>query len=400
MKILVIHNRYRIRSGEDKVFDQEVFLLNAYGNNVQTWTVDNQQIRDKGLFNLLKLGISTIWSQRSYRMMLKKLDDFKPDIVHVHNIIPLLSPSIFHACHFYGVPIIQTLHNYRLACPVGTYYRDGQVCISCLDKSLLASIYYGCYRNSRLQTAIIAIMLQTHRWLGTWKYKVNAYIVVNQFLKEKIVEVGIPKEKIYVKPNFINNDLKPDAQNDIEFGFYYLFVGRLVEEKGIRWLLENYTSINSKFPLVIVGEGDLLELVKSYAAINPLINYVGSQSQEQVLKWMQKAIALIFPSLWYECCPLTIIEAYSQNLPVIGANQGAISNLVKTNKTGLLFDSLDVNSIKEKISYIEFDQNRWIDFKFCMHSFIDTLFLKDYNYSYLVDLYKKIISQNKNKSTD
>ena len=395
MKILVIHNRYQIRAGEDAVFEKEVNLLQQYGHEVATWVVDNQHIDSRGLLNKLSLGINTIWSLKSYREMSRRIRDFKPDIVHVHNILPLLSPSIFYACQFQKTPIVQTLHNYRLGCPVATFFREGQVCEDCLKQSLWSGIYYGCYRNSRLQTGTIATMLQVHRYLGTWKNQVDGYIAVSQFLKDKVIQVGISPAKIYVKPNFVT--LTSSSLENIEFGSYYLYVGRLVEEKGILWLLETYKGMNPKYPLMIVGEGDLVELVKDYTVNNPMIRYVGVQSKEQVLVWMRGAIALIFPSLWYECCPLTIIEAYSQNLPVVGTNLGAMLELIKSRQTGLFFEKFNVESFKEQIIYIESDLERWLNTKKNLRSFVDNLFFRELNYKFLIDIYQKVIHRNKNQ---
>jgi glycosyltransferase involved in cell wall biosynthesis len=395
MKILVVHNRYRIRAGEDAVFDKEVNLLQQYRHEVETWVMDNQDIDSRGFLNQLHLGINTIWSWKSYREMKRRIRDFKPDIVHVHNILPLLSPSIFYACQSQKIPVVQTLHNYRLGCPVATLFREGQICEKCLTQSLWLGIYHGCYRNSRLQTAIIAAMLQIHRWLGTWQNRVDGYIAVSQFLKEKIIEVGISSEKIYVKPNFIA--LISSPPENIEFGSYYLYVGRLVEEKGILWLLETYKEINPRYPLMIVGEGDLVELVQDYDVNNSMIHYVGVQSKEDVLAWMRGAIALIFPSLWYECCPLTIIEAYSQNLPVIATNLGAMTELIKPRQTGLFFKKFDTESLREQLIYIESNLERWLNTKKDIKSFVDNLFFRELNYQLLIDIYQKIINHNTNQ---
>ncbi len=391
MKILVVHNRYQIRAGEDAVFDKEVDLLQQYGHEVTTWVMDNQNIDSRGLFNKLSLGINTIWSWKSFQEMKRRINDFQPDIVHVHNILPLLSPSIFYACQSQKIPVIQTLHNYRLGCPVATFFREGQICEDCLEKSLWTGIKSACYRNSHLQTAIVAAMLQVHRYLGTWKNKVDGYIAVSQFLKNKAVKIGISETKIYVKPNFIS--LTFSSSKKIGFGSYYLYVGRLVEEKGILWLLETYKKINPKFPLIIIGQGDLSELVKDYDINNSMIQYVGVQSKEQVLEWMQGAIALIFPSLWYECCPLTIIEAYSQSLPVLGAKMGSMLELIHPKQTGLFFEKLNMESLKEQLIYIESDSERWVNIKKTLLSFIDPLFMQQYNNQYLIDIYLQVINK-------
>lgn len=389
MKILVVHNRYQNRAGEDSVFDKEVQLLQEHGNLVTTWTVDNRDIHLRGVLSQLYFAFNTVWSMSSYQTMRQKLREFQPDIVHVHNTLPLLSPAIFYASIAEQVPVIQTLHNYRLACPVGTFFRDGKVCESCLQFSLFQSIRYCCYRQSRLQTATVAIMLQVHRWLQTWQRVVDGYIALSQFQYQKLVEIGIPAHKIYLKPNFIEK-ITPIKNLD-NFGSYYLYVGRLTAAKGIQLLLEGYSLANSNFPLILIGSGELESIVVQAAENNPLIRYVGQQSNPQVLEWMQGAIALIFPSIWYECLPTTILEAYSCSLPVIAADFGSVNEVVKPQKTGLLFSPLTPQTLATTIKQLEEQPQHWINLKTNLINVLNPLYFADLNYQKLVQIYQQTI---------
>ena len=389
MKILVVHNRYRIRTGEDNTFDQEVELLKKYKNEVLTWTPDNRDIKLTNFIDNAALGLNTIWSQSFHQTICQILDDFQPSIVHVHNIIPLVSPSIFYACKSQGIPVVKTIHNYRLGCPAVSFFRDGKVCELCLQKSLFQSIRYRCYRNSHLQTAAIAAMLQVHRWLKTWQNAVDGYIAVSQFLKDKLIEIGIPSQKIYLKPNFISANKSENTIN--QFGSYYIFVGRLIEEKGIRLLLQGYQLAKSQFPLVIIGSGELEDLVKKEAEKNPMIRYQGQQSKSQVLEWMQGAIALIFPSIWYECSPMTILEAYSRSLPVISTNIGSLAEMIKPHQTGLLFSPTTPQSLAKIIKKVESQPQEWIQLKQNLLGATNPIYFSELNYQCLMEIYKRVI---------
>ncbi len=330
MKVLVVHNRYKDRTGEDSVFDREVSLLRSHSNQVDIWTVDNRAVKAGTALEKISLAKSTIWSRKANKELSEKLLEAKPDIVHVHNTLPLLSPSIFHACHRANIPVVHTLHNYRLICPSNTLFRDGQICEKCVSGTLLNSVRYGCYRSSRTQTAAVAAMLQYHRWINTWSHRIDGYIALSEFQKAKIVASGIAEDKIYIKPNFIESI--PQETTKVEFGSYYLFVGRLIDEKGVQLLIEGYKKANSKYPLIIMGPGYLQEMVTQAALEDERIKYVGIQSKEDVLSWMKGAITLLFPSIWHECSPMTILEAFSCSLPVISVRLWCSSGYRQTSE--------------------------------------------------------------------
>lgn len=387
MKILAVHNRYRIRAGEDNVFDAETRLLREYGHTIKTWTVDNQEIQDTNLFGKIRLAINTIWSVNSYKKMLAIIKDFKPDIVHVHNILPILSPSIFYACKKAGVPVVQTIHNYRLGCPAATFFREGQICELCLQKSLLQSIIHRCYRHSFTQTLVVASMLQIHKWINTWNKAVDGYIALTPFMKDKLIEIGIKKEKIHVKPNFIEEKFDRVNKQEPTFGKYYLFVGRLAPEKGIHLLLDAYQNANLQYPLLIIGSGELEEIVKEASQNNPKIIYVGQQPKDKVYEYMQEAIALVFPSIWYEGFPLTILEAYSQSLPVIVSSLNSVNSAFKNGIISFAYQAEDKKDLSKALILIEADKKEWLDTKKKAMSSLDEIYLPNHNIDYLLKIY-------------
>ncbi|WP_071884897.1 glycosyltransferase [Picosynechococcus sp. PCC 73109] len=389
MKILVIHNRYRNRAGEDSTFDQEVALLQQSNHSIQVWTKDNKDIDVGDFLDAIRLALSTIWSSKSYRELLAIIDDFKPDIIHVHNTLPLLSPSIFYAAKKRTIPTVVTIQNYRLSCPKGTFFRNNSTCEICLNKSLLFSVYYKCYRDSRLQTVTVALMLQVHRLLRTWTETITAYIAVSPFVRNKLVEMGIPAEKIYLKPNFLQG--KTQQPETIDFGKYYLFVGRLETEKGILNLLNAYQNLKSEYPLYIVGSGGLQSVVEQYASDNYKIQYLGQRTREEVIQYMQGAIALIFPSTWYEGFPLTILEAYSQSLPVIGSNIGSVSYAIQNGITGLTYPVGDEKALTQALFFIEANPEKWLALKQRVLENLDDIYFADQNINYLLEIYRSLI---------
>ncbi|PYX03867.1 MAG: glycosyl transferase family 1, partial [Acidobacteria bacterium] len=251
MKVLVAHNSYQHAGGEDAVFDNEARLLRQSGHEVREYLDDNHRIAE---FSSTRLGIETLWSRSSYKKLSAVLAEFRPNVVHFHNTFPLISPSVYYAARNHSVPVVQTLHNYRLFCPAAAFFRDGKVCEDCLDKSRWQAVRHACYRQSRSASSAVAAMLSFHHWYGTWKNLVNCYIALSEFSRAKFIEAGLPPEKIVVKPNFVLPDpgVGPGSRE------YAVFLGRLSEEKGLRTLVQAWAHVNRNCPLRVIGEGPLL----------------------------------------------------------------------------------------------------------------------------------------------
>lgn len=351
MKILQLHNRYQIVGGEEGVVQAEKQLLESHGHQVQLLEVTNDDLT--GVRAKLEAAIGAIYSKNSKRQVLAALRSFQPDLVHVHNFFPLLSPSIYDACQESNIPVVQTLHNYRLICPKAMLFRSGQICEACVGQPVaIEGIRSGCYRGSKSQTAVVAAMLTYHQWRKTWSQRVTTYIALTEFQKQKLIEGGIPGDKIQVKGNFVElPDLKP-----IDREHFILFVGRLAEEKGVTDLIAAYQQENPLEPglshplppLKIIGDGplkaELLTQVKQ-AGLGDRITFLGLQNKVQVLNWMQRAQILVFPSIWYEGFPLTLAEAFACGLPAIVPNLGSMAEIVEPNQTGFHFKSRDVKDL-------------------------------------------------------
>jgi glycosyltransferase involved in cell wall biosynthesis len=347
--VLTVYNAYLNRGGEDEVFEAESDLLEANGHEVLRFRVEADELRHPGIVAQARLAVETIWSRRNYDRFRRFVRDLRPDIVHFHNTFPLLSPSVYAACHREGAKVVQTLHNYRMICPATTLFRDGRPCEDCVGLSVpWPSVLHGCYHDSRPQTAVIAAMLGLHRARGTWNDNVDLYLTPSEFARAKLIQGGLPPDKVAVKPNFVDYRAGP-REGD---GDYMLLVGRLVEHKGVATVLEAWRRMRTRVPLVVIGDGPLADEVERFAARHAEVTYLGRQPHEAVLSRMRNARALLFPSAWYETFGITVVEAFACGLPVIASAIGPVgSELVEDGRTGLLFapgDSARLASLVEQ----------------------------------------------------
>ena len=343
LNILIVHNRYLMPGGEDVVYQNEKQLLQSYGHKVVNYELDNRAIKYLGRF---KTALRTIWSQQTYhdiRVIFQK-DHF--DCVIVHNFFPLISPSVYYAAKQEKVPVIQYLHNFRLFCLNGYFFRQGRVCEDCLKKSVpWPGIFHLCYRGSFFGSIVVAGMLCFHRLLRTWSTKVDRFIALSKFSQGKFIEGGISKSQLMLKPNFIT----PDPGMGLGQGGYAIFVGRLSPEKGISHLLSAWKELGSKIPLKILGEGPLASEIEFAIKDDSNINYLGKVSKQEVFEYLKDAACLIFPSSWYENFPMVILEAYAVGTPVIAFNIGSTGEIVIPGRTGYLVPAGDSKALVECI---------------------------------------------------
>ncbi len=351
MRILQLHNRYQITGGEEGVVLAEQQLLQQFEHTVERLEVTNDDITSP--IDKARVAVNAIYSQSAKQQVHQRIEQFQPDVVHVHNFFPLLSPSVYDACRDRGVPVVQTLHNYRLACPNAMFFRDGQICESCLDQnSPWPGVQHGCYRGSAAQTAVVASMLALHGWRKTWQERVDAFICLTEFQRQKLVAAGLPIERMHLKPNFLFAPEPSRQPADVPF---FLIVGRLSAEKGIDIAIAAYSHDPHLPPLKIVGDGPARSALAQQviaANLTDRITFLGRQDKSQVLVLMQQAIALIFPSIWYEGFPLTIVEAFGCGLPVIASNFGSMAEIVEAGHTGLPFEARNPTDLATKMAYL------------------------------------------------
>ncbi|NWG38564.1 MAG: glycosyltransferase family 4 protein [Hydrogenophilaceae bacterium] len=337
-RVLVVHNAYQHRGGEDTVVESEIALLRAHGHAVETYTRSNDEVA--GLSSLA-LARQTLWSDRTTRELEAVLGNFRPDVIHAHNTFPLISPSLYWAAARAGVPVVQTLHNFRLMCLNALFLREGKVCEDCMGQLPWRGVARACYRGSRPASAALAGMLALHRGLGTYRNKVARYIALNEFCRGKFIEGGLPAERVVVKPNFVDFDaVEPAPRSGL------LFVGRLSVEKGIATLAEAMRSLPDA-SLRVAGEGPVAGLLDGVAGVTRL----GSQPGEAVRVEMGRAQALVVPSICYENFPRTIVEAFASGLPVVASRIGALADIVTEGKTGLLFELGNARDLADKLAW-------------------------------------------------
>jgi glycosyltransferase involved in cell wall biosynthesis len=343
MTLLLVHNAYQRPGGEDGVFRAEAALLREKGHAVVQYRDENARAND---MNALSLAGTTIWSAGTQRKIAALLREQRPTVAHFHNTFMLISPAAYYACHAADVPVVQTLHNYRLVCPAAIFYRHGEVCEECIHRAVpWPAVFHGCYRQSRAASGVVTAMLSAHNFLRTWARRVDVYIALSEFARRKFIDGGLPAGKIVDKPNFLEKD--PGAREGV--GAHALFVGRLTEEKGLWTLLKAWRALQH-IPLKIAGDGPLKAKVAEFAQRENLTNVqiLGQCSRGEVLVLMKQARFLVFPSQWYEGFPLTIAEAFACAVPVIAARLGALPEIVADGLTGLHFNASDAEDLAAK----------------------------------------------------
>ena len=389
MRILVIHNRYQIRGGEDECYEAQVSLLREMGHQVEVYEANNDRITK---LSKLRLATDTVWSKEAYQAIKCQLQKQRPDVVHVQNFFPLISPSVYYAAKSQGVPVVQTLHNYRLLCPNALFFRNGRVCEDCLGKIIpYPGVMHGCYRENKVASAGVATMLSMHRAMNTWTKMVDLYITITEFARQKFIAGGIPAEKIVVKPNFV----RPEPQVGTGSGGYALFVGRLSVEKGLDTLLAAWENLDRQIPLKIVGDGPLADQVVAATKRLPLVEWLGRQPMSQVHELMGEAKFLIFPSKWYETFGRVAVEAFAKGTPAIAANIGAIAEVVDSGRTGLHFQPGDSEDLATKVKWVLTNPKKLAQMRREARKEFETKYTAQKNYLQLMEIYnqaKKVMS--------
>ena len=411
MNILIVHNYYQIPGGEDTVVANEKKMLESHGHKVSFYNRSNSELNQMSLFRKLALPITTVFNPHTYMEIRDIIRGQKIEIVHVHNTLNLVSPSVYYAALSRKVPVVQTIHNFRMICPGAIFYRDGHICEDCAEKGLKCAIKHGCYRGSRLQTLACVINMKLHRMTGIFR-KLN-YICLTELNKEKLLKLKqIEKNRVYVKPNFIFDKLDITTLEEIAPAYrdvaekdcsererisQYVFAGRIERLKGIDILFRAWKQIENsqeeRSPkLIVCGTGPMEEWCKEYIEKNGLksVEMRGFIPHVEIGKILAESKALILPTQWYEGFPMTILEAYSVGTPVICSDIGNAGSIVVDGVTGLKFIYNNSEDLTYKIKMFEarpFTVDREIGKKYSAAV----------NYVQLMEIYKDTISMEDGK---
>ena len=381
--ILSVHNFYQIRGGEDTVFANEKKLLEEHGHKVITYTRHNSEIAQFSLFRKLLLPLSAIFSLGTYRRVKKLIREHGVDVVHVHNTLPLISPSVYYAAFACGVPVVQTVHNQRLICVEGTFTRGGHICEDCLSKGLGCALRYRCYRSSFIQTTISVLTLKIHRIFGT--YRRLHYIFMTDFFRRKLSEGTSLSESchLHLKPHFAFPSTAERKGGDV-----YIVIGRVTKEKGMDVMTEAFAALPEK-QLIVVGAGDALDAYREIAEKRGLNNilFEGFCSRERINKLLSTARALIVASQTYETFGMTVVEAYANGVPVIAGKLGGFSEVVREGETGILFTHDSAASLCDAIK--RFESTEGVDWEANTRRAYAELYAPEVNYRRLMGIYRK-----------
>ena len=381
MRILQIHNSYQQAGGEDRVVEQEAELLRSHGHQVTQLTASNDDIH--GMVDRVRTAFRAAYSPRTKARCLQAIDGTQPDVAHVHNLFPLLTPSVLDACAERRIPVVMTLHNYRLLCPGAFLMRDGQACTRCVASTPYTAVLHRCYRGSALGSAVAARVVAAHRTRGTWLVKVHRFVALTEFGRNLFIEGGLPADRIVVKPNFCSP--VPTPQQGWRSGA--LFVGRLSKEKGVPTLLSAWRSV--PHALRLAGSGPCL------ASEDPGSNVtlLGPLDPEGVASEMGKTRFLVMPSECFEGFGMVIVEAFAAGLPILTSRLGAMAEIVRDGVTGLHFEPGDPHDLAAKASWLFERPDECQRMGMNARAEYERRYTADRNYERLMDVYRQAIDE-------
>lgn len=389
MKILTVHNKYKFRGGEDECREADAQLMAANGHDIRDVIFENDTITS---LNAVSVGLQSIWNSSSYKRLSDEIGKWRPDVVSVHNFFPVASPSVYYAARRHGVPVVQTLHNYRLLCPGALFFRDGHVCEDCMGKRMpWPGVLHGCYRSSRGATLAVASMLTVHNLLGTWQKQVDMFIALTEFSKRKFIEGGLPAERVTIKPNFLTAD--PGAGTGD--GDFVIYVGRLTVDKGLPTLIEAWKAAACAGRLIIAGDGPLAPFVMKEASLCDSISYLGKIPLAQVFDLLASARALVFPSTWYEGMPRVIVESFSRGTPIIASAIGSMPEMIVNGRSGWLVAPGDVQSLAAAMRTVFSIREEMKEIRAAARLEFEHKYTPERNYFLLAEIFGRVIAAKK-----
>lgn len=389
MRILAIHNRYLYRGGEDVSHESEMRLLRDRGHEVVAYEETNERM---ATLSAVRAAARTVWSRESHAQVEALILEHRPDIMHVQNFFPLISPSVYYAARRHGVPVVQTLRNYRLICLQGQLLRDGRPCEDCLSaRAHWPGVVHRCYRKSVGASMATAAMLNLHQWRGTWRNAVTRYIALSEFARNKFVEGGLPEKRIVVKPNFVD----PDPGVGREERPHALYVGRLSHEKGVDVLVDAWQMLRDPPPLYVLGAGPLEKKLRERTSAGDRVRVLGNRTTDEMMAYMKKARFLVFPSICYETFGRVAVEAFACGTPVIASRLGSLQHLVEDQRVGLLFEPGDAAALRDRVQWAVAHPEEMRRMGEAGRAEYETRYTADQNYGQLMRIYEDALHARK-----
>ncbi len=393
MRVMQVHNRYRSAapSGENRVVDQEREALTAIGHDVIKFERYSDDIEHWSRVKRATMPVQVVWSHESRHGLAAELRAHRPDVVHLHNTFPLLSPSVLYACRAAGVPVVATLHNYKLACVSGDFFRHGAVCHDCAGGLPVPAVVHGCYRGSRIATAPVALATSVHR--SGWRSLVSAYIFISKSQRDLLAGLHLPPDRVFVRDNLIPRRQVPAASREP----MVVYAGRLDEAKGLRLLMAGWdhylkSSDSAGLRLTIAGAGPLDGEVASWASSRASVDLPGQLDSAGCAALMARARAVIVPSAWEETFGLVVVEAMGLGVPPVAAAHGSLTDLISPGVDGMLFRPGDAASLASVLSDVAADPARYESYGDQARTTYEQRFNPERNLEQLLDIYRYAMS--------
>ena len=360
MKILQVHNEYYSGlGGEDTVVRLENELLCGRGHDVRQLIVSTSELSGARPLRLLQAAISSVWSSHSYESVASEVGAFRPDVVHIHNTFPLLSPSVYYAARRSGSCVVQTLHNYRIACANGYLLRNEMACEDCVGRAKWRGLMHRCYGGSVGISGSVVALQTYHRAAGTFRREVDAYIALSSFQRNIVIRDGLPAARVHVKPNFSPGAITTHERNERKMQI--VFVGFIRREKGIDLLLDAWTRAHPEgFRLLLLGEGpDRAEFQQHYAHDDSIV-WMGFQAKAEVARVLADSKYIVIASRWYEGFPMALLEAFSFGTPAIAPDHAAFPGILERGRCGYLFEPSNVESLARALRVaVSTEEGEW-----------------------------------------
>jgi glycosyltransferase involved in cell wall biosynthesis len=384
VRVLMVHAFYQQRAGEDRSFAAEAELLVSRGVEVELFTFDNAEIE---AWSAMRKATALVWNAEMKRKVAVRIAAFRPDVLHVQNLFPGISPSVYGAANEAGVPVVQKLSNFRLFCANGMLFRDGKVCESCMGKALgWRAAVHGCYRGNRVMSGAIVAATALHRALGTWSNGVQAYVALDDDGRDRFVQAGIAPDKLFVKPNFLDPFPSPAEGR----GGFALFAGRFADGKGTETLVRAWKGADDLPPLKLAGDGPLVGRVREIAGESSNIEFLGRVAPAELDLLMGQAACVVVPSEFHEPFGRVALEAMGCGTPVLSTTSGALKHVVRPGVSGAHFEPGDAEGLRELVRSLFSDADVLAALRASTREDAITRFSGDANFRILMDIYGRV----------